>query len=236
MPPGRSRGNAARQSPPPFPWDGRSSRNIQRIEANYAWLQRDVVREALGGVRPSIGGVRTWHQRSLEGVRLAEPWVAGHFRGEGPPHSRLRDYPNKVGDVEGAPARTVVRLVTEAFENLDRILDELDGRRREGEAPSTLYSDVLDCCAWVHGQWVRIHPFADHNGSTARLLAVSVALRFGIPLVLPGKPRSAIPAVGIGLDYGVAAANQMLGDDQLMKVFMHQVVIQQGPPALPETS
>jgi Fic family protein len=31
-------------------------------------------------------------------------------------------------------------------------------------------SAVIEACAWAHAEWIRIHPFANGNGRTARLL------------------------------------------------------------------
>jgi hypothetical protein len=93
-----------------------------------------------------------------------------------------------------------------------------------GASVNDLYADVLAASAWLHGEWIRIHPLANHNGSMARLLARMVGLRYVVPVNLPGKPRSAMPGPGLHLDYNLAAKNQMLGDDQLMVTFLDQVV------------
>ncbi|MFD1946696.1 Fic family protein [Nocardioides aestuarii] len=124
----------------------------------------------------------------------------------------------------GTPPARVRGEVTAAFAELDRRLDALDARIANGESVEDVYEDVLAVCAWIHGQWVRIHPFVDHNGSTARLLTVAVGLRYGIPLQLPGKPRSQLPTDGLVVDYNLAAGNQMSGDDHLMKLFLHDLV------------
>ncbi|MCF8475569.1 MAG: Fic family protein [Pseudolabrys sp.] len=38
---------------------------------------------------------------------------------------------------------------------------------------------VIDLCAWIHSEWVRIHPFANGNGRSARLWANYIAMRYG---------------------------------------------------------
>lgn len=60
-------------------------------------------------------------------------------------------------------------------------------------------------------------------GGTARLLTMSVGLLYGVPLNLPGKPRSAMPEAGLELDYGSAAQAQMYGSDQAMVVLLHSI-------------
>lgn len=216
------RGGSNRRGQVPFPWDGEAY--ATRITANYQQIQVDAHAAALNGVRPTSRLVLEWHVRSLEGVPVAEPWVKGHYRGQGPPASVLRGYINQVNGVSGAPAQHVARRVKETFDDLDRRLDGLDARLASGQSLTAIYSDVLTTCAWLHGEWIRIHPLADHNGSTARLLTVMVGLRYRVPLNLPGKPRTALPSAGIVLDYNVAAGNQMLGDDQLMLTFLDQLV------------
>jgi hypothetical protein len=64
---------------------------------------------------------------------------------------------------------------------------------------------VIDLCAWVHAEWVRIHPFANGNGRTARLWANSLAVRYGLPPFIRLRPR---PNAG----YGDAGAKSMQGD------------------------
>ena len=186
-------------------------------------LRQRVIDEALAGTLPTSSFVRQWHQDSLHGVQLAERWVAGNYRGQGPAGSQLSRYVNQVDGVEGAPASRVTKLVNDTFSELTRQAALLDARRAAGQDLAQLYADLLPLCAWIHGQWVRIHPFADHNGSVARLLALSVGLRYGLPLPLPGKPRNSAPiaAAGLTVNYNLAASNQMLGDDRAMISYLH---------------
>jgi len=58
----------------------------------------------------------------------------------------------------------------------------------------------------AHGEWARIHPFANGNGRTARLWANWCALRYGLPLFVRLRPRAT------GSLYAAAAADSMAGD------------------------
>lgn len=69
---------------------------------------------------------------------------------------------------------------------------------------------VLAACAYAHGEWVRIHPFANGNGRTARLWANWCALRCGLPPFVRLKPRPE------GSLYATAAALSMRGEHQAM--------------------
>jgi len=156
-------------------------------------------------------------------VRLAETRVAGGYRGEGDPESRLARSQSWVGYAIVEFPENVPGRVEQTFTALADSLDAFDVRLGAGETAFDVYGAVIELCAWLHGEWVRIHPFVDHNGSTARLLTITVGLLYGIPLDLPGKPRTALPDAGMVLDYDAAAANQMFGNDQNMVVFLHRV-------------
>jgi Fic family protein len=62
-------------------------------------------------------------------------------------------------------------------------------------------------CAWAYAEWIRIHPFANGNGRTARLWVNSIAMRYQLPPFLQLRPR---PAAG----YGAAGAEAMRGNWQ----------------------
>lgn len=212
-----------RRPQPPFPWDNNLRANQRRIGKNYAALRKSVIEAAVDGSRPTASIVRGWHKASLVGIDLAEPAVAGGFRGEGEPGTELSTAYALIGGAVGESPHNVSMRVTQTFNSLEQRLDALDVRLRAGESEADLYPDVIKLCAWLHGEWVRIHPFVDHNGSTARLLTMNIALLYGIALNLPGKPRSDMPKAGLVLDYNTAAQNQMLGDDQFMLVFLNQL-------------
>ena len=48
---------------------------------------------------------------------------------------------------------------------------------------------VIELAAIAHGEWVRIHPYANGNGRTARVWANWVAMRYGLPPFVRIKPR-----------------------------------------------
>lgn len=223
MPPKKRKKGAGPTAPTPFPWDQGVRENNQRITANFKTIRRHVVECALDGQRPSVEAVRDWHRDSLRGVRLAEPLVAGGFRGEGPPEAKLAKQLALIYLATGEMPNRVAPRVGETFATLTTDLDGLDARLADGETAADIYADVIGLCAWLHGEWVRIHPFIDHNGSTARLLTLNVGLLYGIPLQLPGKPRSALPKPGLELEYSTASQVQMYGSDQAMVALLHKL-------------
>ena len=76
---------------------------------------------------------------------------------------------------------------------------------------------IVDLCAWVHAEWVRIHPFANGNGRTARLWANSIAIRYGLPPFIRLRPR---PNSG----YAEVSAKAMQGDWEPTTIVFRQLL------------
>ena len=66
---------------------------------------------------------------------------------------------------------------------------------------------MIELAGWAHAEWVRIHPFRNGNGRTARLWANALLMRYGLPPFVRLRPR---PDGG----YGAAGAAAMDGDRQ----------------------
>jgi hypothetical protein len=79
-----------------------------------------------------------------------------------------------------------------AFEaKLQALVGELDAMLPSGQEPNAdQLAAIVDLCAWVHAEWVRIHPFANGNGRTARLWANSLAMRYGLPPLHSLAPKT----------------------------------------------
>jgi len=148
--------------------------------------------------------LRGWHQEVLQRLTLPDDSLAGKFRGE----PGLEDIEVRIGVHFGVSASEVRRDLTEFEQTLKRVVDRLDTLIAKGEQLSSdQLSAVLDVCAWAHAEWVRIHPFANGNGRIARLLASSIAMRYGLPPFVRLRPR---PDGG----YGAAGEKAMQGDWQ----------------------
>ena len=95
-------------------------------------------------------------------------------------HSRSGDVTLKVHDALRSFDRGVRAAVT--------ILDESmpPGARQHDEQRLLAVASVA---AELHGEWIRIHPFANGNGRTARIWANVIALRYGLPAFVSIKPR-----------------------------------------------
>ena len=138
----------------------------------------------------------------MQGLSVSAPVYVGRFRGE----PGLESCGVRVGTVPGTlPWRVADEL--EAFERkLQTIVSELDARYPDAEALDNDGMDaVIELAAWAHCEWVRIHPFGNGNGRTARIWANVVLMRYGLRPILRLRPR---PQGA----YGDAGGQGMLGD------------------------
>ncbi len=91
---------------------------------------------------------------------------------------------------------------------LAQILNHLDTHLSPGAAPTPdQLSAIIEACAWAHAEWVRIHPFANGNGRTARLWANAIAIRYHLPPFIQLRPRP-------NLGYEAASGEAMPGNRQ----------------------
>jgi fido (protein-threonine AMPylation protein) len=151
---------------------------------------------------PSLTAARNWHKRINRGLVVPRAGFVGVFRGE-PGLERIHA---RVGSRYGAKPGDVAKALNEFETKLQAIVAELDAsvpspvRRNQDHL-----SAVIEVCAWAHSEWVRIHPFVNGNGRTARLWANSIAMRYGLPPFLSLRPRP-------GARYASASARAMHGD------------------------
>lgn len=179
-------------------WDD----DTPQLRSNLAKLLGRVRDGALRREPLTIEIARGWHRDIMEGLVPPDPNLVGRFRGE----AGLEDYNVKIGDLYGVRAAEVSAELVEFDRKLRLAVAELDGLIEPGQ---DLTADdlqaVLTLCAWAHSDWVRIHPFANGNGRTARLWVNSIAMRYGLPPFLRIRPRP-------DNEYGRVSAAAMRGD------------------------
>ncbi|MPY86735.1 MAG: hypothetical protein GEU99_02305 [Luteitalea sp.] len=175
-------------------WDADSP----RLRRNLINVLRDARDRAVRRDLPTVEDARRWQRDSMAGLDAPEEKYVGCFRGE----AGLESTRVWIGVREGvAPADVAAELA--AFERtLQGIVAVLDARYALGrELDADGLAAVIDLCAWAHAEWVRIHPFANGNGRTARIWANALLMRYGLPPAVRLRPR---PDGGYGLA-GVAA-------------------------------
>ncbi|HMB55030.1 MAG TPA: Fic family protein, partial [Thermoanaerobaculia bacterium] len=129
-----------------------------------------------------------------------------------PRFPELIGYEVLVGSHQGAAARSVPAELVQFEASLQQAVRRLDAAIVVEQPPADEdeLRSVLTLCALVHGEWVRIHPFANGNGRTARLWANWCALRYALPPFVRLRPRPA------GDTYSHAAAESMQGEHRPM--------------------
>lgn len=138
----------------------------------------------------------------MKDLDVPDARFVGAFRGE----AGLENVQVRVGSDFGVDALNVAAELTRFEAKLKALVAEMDSLLPVGqELDADQLAAIIDLCAWVHAEWVRIHPFANGNGRTARLWADSLAMRYGLPPFVRLRPT---PDEG----YGQAGAKAMQGD------------------------
>ncbi|CAN5590209.1 hypothetical protein BH23CHL7_BH23CHL7_23990 [soil metagenome] len=198
----------------PIPWNDDPPGSAAQIEANLRAVGDQIVAAARLRLDPSVAMAQQWHRDTYRGIRLPVSYYAGEVRDSDPAYPDLIDYEVAIGITPGVPAAHVPAALTRFEAAMTAVVGRMDGVVAAGTGPSNVADlhAVLEVAALAHGEWVRIHPFANGNGRTARLWANWVAVRYGLPFFLALKPRP------VALIYAAAARASMRGDDRPMVV------------------
>ena len=174
-------------------WDADSP----ELRQNLTRLLEEVADHANQRKKPTIELAREWQRRIMQGLS-AEPRYVWAFRGE----RGLERTGVKIGRYRGVAAARIAEELRRFEEILQAAVAQLDRVLPVGKDLNADECDaVIDLCAWAHAEWVRIHPFVNGNGRTARLWANFLAMRYGLPPLVRLRPR---PDDGYG-DAGVKA-------------------------------
>ena len=140
------------------------------------------------------------------------PYYAGEIRDSDSKFPELYGYEVSVGTQRGVDSRLVPQQLASFETAMEKAVAVLDLAIPAGGSPAdeAQLQSVLTLCANAHGEWIRIHPFANGNGRTARLWANWCALRYGVPPFVRLKPRPE------GSSYATASVLSMRGDHQVM--------------------
>jgi len=204
----------------PTPWEDDPA-DAAKIAANAAKVLTGIAGDADEREPPTVATAQRWHRELYDGIARPFEYYAGEVRDSDRNFPDLIGYEVEAGGVLGVPSAQVPQALERFEEGAKTAASRLDGVIVVGADPSSLAPQqlhgVLTFCALLHGNWVRIHPFANGNGRTSRLWANWAALRYGLPPFVTIKPRPRHP-------YGQAAAASMAGDDQVMVAVMEQML------------
>ena len=147
---------------------------------------------------PTLDLMKEWHEQIMDSLVLDCPDFVGAYRGEPGVEHDVR-----VDRHLGTPYAHVSAELAKFETNLQRRIEILDKQIKSGDIPDMPSRRlVIELAAWVHFEWVRIHPFIDGNGRTARLWVNAIAMRYNLPPRLTLRPRP-------GRKYGAKAAEAM---------------------------
>jgi len=204
----------------PLAWNEDPPGSAAQIAANVASILGRIAGAARARHTPAVDLAVEWHREIYRDIPLPVPYYAGGIRDSAPDQPELDGYEVRVGVLAGAPAATVPQELTRFERNARHATAVLDGAITVGAEPADNEQllAVLTLCASLHGEWVRIHPFANGNGRTARLWANWAALRYGLPAFVTLKPRPA------GIAYALASYASMRGEHRVMTGVMLQML------------
>jgi len=173
-----------------------------QLRKNLARVMEEVVRASEQRETPTLEAAKRWQTLIMEGLDVPSLRLVGVFRGE----TGLENVQVRVGANYGVDSANVAEELTRFEAKLQTLVAALDSLLPISQEPDAdQLAAIVDLCAWVHAEWVRIHPFANGNGRTARLWANGLAIRYGLPPFVRLRPR---PNAG----YGDAGAKAMQGD------------------------
>jgi hypothetical protein len=134
-----------------------------------------------------------------------------------------------VGTKLAVVAESVGRELAVFERRLRRVVAALDAHYApEQPLDADGLAAVIDLSAWAHAEWVRIHPFVNGNGRTARIWANYVFMRYGVAPVVRLRPRP-------DGDYGAASARAMDGEWKATAVVFRRMLLQLPARATPPT-
>jgi len=216
-------------------WDADDPADEGRILANVASLITKLRADASRDAVPSLGKVQRLHAACYTGCKLPAAGYAGHFRGD-PSVPDLIGYEVGVGPLQpdgwpskvGVPSTQVRRAVSQLLDQTRAGVRRLDTVLPEGgrTTDSTQLRAITSLAAAVHGEWVRIHPYANGNGRTARVWAAWVALRYHVPVFVSVKPRPNDAAYAIASARSMGRPPDFVGDHSLAQVVFADMLIQ----------
>ena len=200
-------------------WDADSP----RLRQNLITVLRDARERALRRDQPTVEDARRWHRGMMTGLRVPDGKYRGRFRGE----RGLETTRVWIGAREGVGPASVARALAAFEQTLQRAVAALDARYpQEQELDVDGLAAVIDLSAWAHAEWVRMHPFANGNGRTARIWANAILMRYGLPPTIRLRPRP-------GGGYELAGAAAMDGDWRptaaVFRTMLEEVLSERGP-------
>jgi hypothetical protein len=191
-------------------WD----KDSPQLRANLTQILEEIAEAAQHRDLTTVEAARHWQTIVMRGLKAQDKRFVGAFRGE----PELENVAVRVGPNYGVDPADVADSLKQFEAKLQALVAELDGVLPPGHEPNAdQLAAIVDLCAWAHSEWVRIHPFANGNGRTARLWANSLAMRYGLPPFIRLRPRP-------NASYGQAGAKAMKGEWKPTAAVFHRLL------------
>jgi Fic family protein len=191
------------------------------IEANVRRVLAEIARRAYQREQPTVAQAKRWHRDLYDKIARPFDYFAGEVRDSDHRFPQLIGYEVEVDGMQGVASELVPAALAQFEDRAQAAVARLDAAIPQGTASHALDTaqlhGILTLCALLHGEWVRIHPYANGNGRTARLWANWAALRYGLPPFVTIKPRPNQP-------YGAAALASMHADHSVMLAVLHEML------------
>lgn len=197
-------------------WNDDDPHDAARIGTNARRVLEEIVAQRYARTSPTVAQAQQWHRDTFQGCTLPVPYYAGEVRDTDSQFPELIGYEVVVGRNPGVPSVDVPDHL-ERFEHAaQQAATAIDRIVPVGSTPGTApdLRSAAELASVLHGEWVRVHPFANGNGRIARLWANWTLVRYGLPAVVRAVPRPAASA------YATAASQSMLGNHDLMTVMI----------------
>ena len=216
-------------------WNTDDPQDAARRVGNAAALARALSADANLREQPTVALACSWHVRLYAGCVVPSQQYLGAFRGDAD-RPDLVDYELGVGPLQpdgypenvGVWSRDVSAAVGVLVADVASAVTVLDARFPVGTRPQTVehLHGLVQVLAAVHGEWVRIHPFANGNGRTARVWAAWLAVRYGLPVFVSLQPRPADTAYARAGRASMGRPPDFLGDhSEATNVFLHLLTL-----------
>lgn len=216
-------------------WDDDDPNDAKTIADNATALLAAIAAVAPQRAAPTVAGALQWHAALYASCSIPQPGYVAHFRGD-PSVAELVGYEVGVGPIQpdGQPERMGVWSVDVAADvqnllgKITAAVTKLDAALAYGNRPTTAdeLSAVVGLAAEIHGEWVRIHPFPNGNGRTARIWVAWLCVRYDLPVFVTLKPRPGDAAYARAARASMGRPPTFAGDhDPAALVFAHLLAL-----------
>jgi Fic family protein len=189
----------------------------EQLRANLLKVLLAVRADAVQRTKPTIENARTWHREMMHLLTPPAPEYVGRFRGE----AGLESCEVTIGGRFGVHSNEVAVALKSFEATLQEKVEALDQQVAPGqELSAEQLADAINLCAWAHAEWVRIHPFGNGNGRTARIWANFIAIRYGLPPFVRLRPRP-------DGDYNFASLMAMFGKWEMTTSIFKRMYIEE---------